>query len=112
MRRHLTDPERTFVRQMLAIAGLSRSPYARQVPSLRVVGKCDCGCPTVDFATPAAGKPLVDAYARTKQGEVVGAILWEKEGQLSGLELYSMAADPKELPHSNTLSLDPAPHAG
>jgi hypothetical protein len=111
--RVLTNDERTFVERLLSIGGLSSSSFALQVESLRVVSRCDCGCPTVDFISvdagdAKAGRPgiLVDAYARTRDGDVVGAILWEKDGNLSGLELYSMAADPKELPDPGTLSFD------
>src|SRR5687767_5443440 len=110
--RELTDRERAFVERMLSIAGLSNSSFAKQVSTLHVVDQCDCGCPSVDFMPSPTGHSAVDAYARTRDGGLVGAILWQKDGRIAGLEVHSIEADPTELPDPHTLSIDGDDDAG
>ena len=110
--REMTDRERAFVQRMLSIAGLSNGSFAKQVATLQVVDQCDCGCPSVDFMPAPGGHSLVDAYARTRDGGLVGAILWEKEGRIAGLEVHSIEAAPTELPDPQTLSIDGSHDAG
>ena len=81
-----------------------------QIDSLTVVSKCTFGCPTVDFALegipiPKKGAHVIRDYLATVDGEGVGIILFENDGRLSSLEVYSMAGAEKPfgLPEINTI---------
>jgi hypothetical protein len=68
---------------------------------LRVVGRCSCGCPSVDFAVggQAFGAARVaNAYGTTEDGVTVGVILWELDGAVSALEFYDVEAPVRALP--------------
>ena len=76
-----------------------------ELARLRVVGRCDCGCATVDFLAdegPGA-RVAADAYGTTPNGIGVGVMLWERDGQLAGLEVYSLAEGSAELPVPESL---------
>ena len=67
-----------------------------QVENLKVISKCNCGCPTVYFALPGnpisrKGERIVSDYLATMDGDLFGAILFEAGGQISSLEVYSCA---------------------
>jgi hypothetical protein len=58
-----------------------------------VVGRCTCGCPSVDLAvdgiaTSGASEIIGDAVGDSPEGLQVGVILHCREGQLSELEVY------------------------
>lgn len=70
-------------------------PFIEQLDHVRVVGQCDCGCPTIDLAlkehkNKSSGIPqiLIEADGRSPEGTPVGIILWTKAGYLSELEVY------------------------
>jgi hypothetical protein len=112
--RPLTAAEAQLVTHLLDVATLGESPYKKQLESLRVVRTCDCGCPTVNFRRvnepilPGGGsRRLVDAYGRTPGGVEVGIILWEREGHLTGLEIYELGQAVVDLPTPQSVSLDP-----
>lgn len=110
MSRALSSNERAVVARLLRLAGLERSGYASELAALHVVGRCRCGCASVDFihlhpVSPPAGI-LVDAYGRTPEGDAVGVLLWENQGHLSALEIYSMWTESAGLPVAGSLTLD------
>src|SRR5947209_2062243 len=74
---------------------------ASSIPQLRVVGRCGCGCASVDFecgGQGATGRPIANAEAQTPRGSV-GLILWGREDAITGLEVYELsAAEPNPLP--------------
>ena len=76
------------------------------VKTLRVVGACSCGCPSVDFEvngqTPPA-RPIADATGQTAEGTEAGVILWGHEDAITGLEFYERGAAIKALPLVRTL---------
>jgi hypothetical protein len=59
-----------------------------------VVGRCTCGCPTIDLALSsdshkkAASKIVADFEGATPEGLHVGVILHVREGEISELEVY------------------------
>jgi hypothetical protein len=58
---------------------------------LRVVGRCACGCGTIDFMEQGRGAGAViiaDAMVRWPDGARAGVILWSRDGELSSLEVY------------------------
>ncbi|GGN81788.1 hypothetical protein GCM10011579_068750 [Streptomyces albiflavescens] len=76
------------------------SALRAQLPYARVVGRCACGCATVDLAVnraavppaPAHGNPAADAwYAEPKDA---GVMVFTKDGYLSLLEIYSTSSEP------------------
>lgn len=71
-----------------------------QIPYARVVGRCGCGCTTVDLAVdraavppaPAHGNPAADAWYA--EPENAGVMVFTKDGYLSLLEIYSSSSEP------------------
>ncbi|HEV2863300.1 MAG TPA: hypothetical protein VGX48_19960 [Pyrinomonadaceae bacterium] len=73
------------------------SAYASQLPEVRVVARCTCGCPTLDLApggkrTRAVGRStiLADVAGRSPEGVPVSVILHAREGEISELEVISL----------------------
>lgn len=84
-------------------AGLSTS-----VDNLKVVGRCSCGCPSVDFIENGQGSgafPIASAYGTTAEGVVAALIVWELDGVVSGLELRELEEPVRSLPLIDTLTL-------
>ncbi len=72
--------------------------YLSQIPLVRVVGQCGCGCPTLDLAV--AGKEatrgsrstiVADCCGTTPEGAFIGVMVHVREGILSELEAYSLS---------------------
>jgi hypothetical protein len=73
--------------------------YLGQVSTVRVVGSCSCGCPTIDFAAPhettaaeGASTIVADGYGLLPEGGKVGVIVHVRDAWISELEIYSMDA--------------------
>jgi hypothetical protein len=70
---------------------VSISDAEREVSLLRVVGRCGCGCASVDFAAEAksqGAKPIANATGKDSSGRECGIILWGRARQLTALEIY------------------------
>lgn len=96
-RRPLTDAERALLEWLLANGSPEAKQYASQLSQVRVVGRCTCGCPSIDLAigdrqqrTVGPSHVLADFEGVTADGIEVGLILHAREGQLSELEVYPM----------------------
>jgi hypothetical protein len=96
--RNLTAAERELLTWFLDRTDAGR-PYLDQVSTVRVVGSCACGCPTIDFAAPnetsaaeGASTIVADGYGLVAGGEKVGVIVHVREARLSELEIYGMEA--------------------
>ena len=92
--RQLSTAERTLLEWLLAHGGPDASKYKSQIDSLRVVSRCGCGCPTVDFALHSghkmgASEVVAEAGGQSPEGVSVGVILHARDGELSELEIYS-----------------------
>jgi hypothetical protein len=65
---------------------------AEGVGSLRVVGRCGCGCASVDFEQNGRNcvrsHPIAEAYGATPTGLKFGLILWGRDEAVTGLEIY------------------------
>ncbi|WP_323138832.1 hypothetical protein [Streptomyces mirabilis] len=76
------------------------SALRAQLPYARAVGRCGCGCATVDVAVdhtavppaPAHGNPAADAWYA--EPEDAGVMVFTKDGYLSLLETYSASSEP------------------
>jgi len=101
--RPLSETERAVVVQVCALNELP-IPDISALERLRVVGQCDCGCASVDFMPDEAGASvLAGGYGVTPSGIEVGVILWERDGVVSGLEVYMLGEDTPELPQPESL---------
>jgi hypothetical protein len=101
--RPLTAGERALLEWLLTrgaeITATDRglaSCFLKQISALRVVGRCGCGCPSIDLAlaapelvVSAASATLADVEGYSPEGSAIGVILRAREGHLSELELYA-----------------------
>jgi hypothetical protein len=98
--RPASQQERDFVRWLLEHSDPQYLPLASQIDALRVVSKCTCGCPTVDFALEGnpplrKGEKVISDFGATVDDQPVGVLLFACNGSLSMLEVYSCAGSDK-----------------
>lgn len=110
--RQISNAEAAIVRWLLLHASVvgDLSHLAPWVSGLRVVGRCSCGCPSIDFMVGGQGmgaSPIANAIGRTADGVDVGVILWERDGAVSGLEFYDVTQPVRSLPMEESLSVQP-----
>lgn len=101
--RPITDAEASVVERALAVAAVDElaSTLAVTVRSLQVVGRCSCGCASIDFRIPTRGqiaRIVADAVAEASDGEPLSFIIWALDNELSGLEVLSYSGNPAPLP--------------
>jgi hypothetical protein len=109
--RPLTNYERELTRWLIEHGTSSeKARLDAQVDSLTVHERCLCGCPTIYFAlngVPVSrrGEMLISDHFATVDSQGVGVMLFETDGQLSSLEVYSCAGSelPFGLPRIDTL---------
>jgi hypothetical protein len=109
-KRALTVEERQLVEWLIEHGDPEAKLYSPQLPGLRVVSHCSCGCPTVDFAvegsevsTVGPSHLLADFLGKTPDGIDVGIILHARAGKISELEVYPFGQTPTSLPTIETL---------
>ena len=97
--RPLAAAERDLLAHILGRSGDAAGLLA-QLDTARVVGRCECGCPTVDlavgepFAPDAPPSQLVaDAAGRSPEGVDVEVLVFARDGRLSCLEVYAPAGE-------------------
>ncbi len=77
------------------------------VDRLQVVGRCGCGCASVDFEKGGQSgdcHPIAEATAESHAGLKCGLILWGRDDAVTGLEVYEMDPDStNSLPRLETL---------
>jgi len=101
--RKISDAESAVLERVLTIAGTDDASIAlsKQARIVQVVGRCGCGCASVDFLAPAKGqiaRIVADANATAPNGEYVGILVWALDSELSGLEFYSYSDNPAPIP--------------
>lgn len=106
--RPISDAERAIVERAVALAPVDdvEMPSLETLGNLQVVGRCSCGCASVDFAHLARGEIaelVADAVAETPAGEGVGVLVWAHGGEFSGLEIVSYSDHPAQLPLPHTI---------
>jgi len=96
--RPLTTEERTLLDWLIEKGSPEAQRYASQVSEIAVVGRCTCGCPSLDLAlsdrtdrTTGPSEILADFDGATDEGVPVGVILHAREGQISELEVYAVS---------------------
>jgi len=88
--------------------------YMPQLETVRVVGRCRCGCPSIDLAvgdakeaTTGASHILADYIGTTPEGWQVGVQLHARDGKLSELEVYNLSEHEGAYPLPTIASLKP-----
>jgi hypothetical protein len=86
---------------MRAPTGESCEASSCDIESLKIVGKCPCGCESlfftgIDEATEQFR--LADGLGYTEDGEEIGMILWASGSRIVHLELYNYSENPARLP--------------
>ena len=94
--RDLTFEERRLLEWLIANGNADASVFESQVPQVKVVARCTCGCPSLDLAlgekesrTVGASTILADAAGRSPEGVPVIVTLHAREGEISELEVIS-----------------------
>ena len=101
--RALTAEETALIRRLLEHRDFpGRDELLGQVPIARVIGRCSCGCATVELATDrspadeAAQEPIPTeaTVLDESEGGIGGVLLFAKDGCLDQLEVYSYEDKP------------------
>lgn len=94
--RDLTVDERRLLEWLIANGNAEASAYAAQLPQVKVVARCTCGCPTLGLAlggktcrTVGVTTILADAAGYSPENVPVNVILHAREGEISELEVVS-----------------------
>jgi hypothetical protein len=102
-KRAITKHESELIRWLLAHGDPGVAQFASQVDGLRVVAKCNCGCPTIYFELKGhfelrKGERVISDHLATVEEQKVGVMLFELDGGLSSLEVYSLAGTDNPFP--------------
>jgi hypothetical protein len=110
--RSLTKEERALLEWLVANGTQDTQHYASQIADVSVVGRCTCGCPTIDLAVrehqqqkTAPSSIIADFVGKSPEGIDVGVILHAREGWISELEVYAIpdVKGPFNLPSIHSL---------
>lgn len=107
LHRSITGEEAEVIRVTLErarIRPVAEAAVAR-VPSLTVVARCDCGCPSVDFEdeTTAKGVVLAEALGESQSGGAVDVMVWGRHDAITALEITDL--DAEEAPATSPATL-------
>jgi hypothetical protein len=112
--RPISEREAELVTWLLKSGATRRSlqHLAGDVSKLRVVGRCGCGCASVDFEENGRhcvrSHPIAEAYGETPTGLKFGLILWGRDDAVTGLEIYEgHPGSANTLPSPEALSPSP-----
>ena len=91
--RGVTAQEASLVRWLVEHGEQGCDRLLDQIENLKVVSKCNCGCPTVYFAlqndgSSRKGERLVSDWIAEMDGEMFGVMLFAVAAQISSLEVY------------------------
>jgi hypothetical protein len=103
--RALNPEEARVLDRLLAVDFPDAGTLRAQLPHARVVGRCDCGCATVDLsvdrsrakpATLVRGRPIPsEAVVLGDNAEPIGGVIvFLDDGYLSMLEVYAFGNSP------------------
>jgi hypothetical protein len=105
--RELTADEQGLVKWLLDHGVPSAGAYLTQLPRVRVVSRCDCGCASLNLEVDGRGwrsrggmEILSDHGWRDEMGHRFGIFLFAKEQALAGIDVFSVdgLAVPRTLP--------------
>jgi hypothetical protein len=103
--RQLSEHERRLVRWMLRHGSPEAADFLIQLEHAEVTPwRCGCGCASIHFKirdrpeAPPGVHPIAD-FIFGEDESLSGVFVFEKDGILSGLEVYGLGGDaPKSLP--------------
>ena len=110
--RDLTHEERSLLEWLLQHGYSDAERMLPHLAGARVVRRCGCGCASVDFSVdgrePRRGsglKVLSDHCWRSARGNLMGVFAFARDGQLAGLEVWSIDGleTPSQLPRAEEL---------
>ena len=114
--RELDSDETRVLNALLSLDFEEAEIVRQQLPSARVVGRCDCGCASVDLQVADGPRPAVtisspippEATVFDGRGQPIGGvILFLNDGFLSMLEVYAFGQEPiREWPPSDRLQFE------
>jgi len=93
--RHPTVDERSLIAALLHHLPEDRRRYSAQLHLVKVVGGCDCGCPSVDLSLVGriedltGSEILVGGDASSPEGTPVAVMLWIRNRELVSLEVHA-----------------------
>jgi hypothetical protein len=95
--RPLSEEERKLLVWLIEHGTSEAHQFIGQIEEVRVVGRCGCGCPTVDLGihgakrrTVGPSQILADFMGKTPDGFEVGVLVHARGGTLSELEIYNL----------------------
>ncbi|MGA2349141.1 MAG: hypothetical protein ABSF70_01800 [Terracidiphilus sp.] len=95
--RPLTTEELALLNWLLDHGSPEAKTFALQVEKVRATPWCDCGCPSISLHVeegfPSGSYPssvISDVLAKTPEGKKMGILLFQEQGKLSILEMYSL----------------------
>lgn len=106
--RSITASELAVLSRAVEVGALEGAdvPSLDPLSSLQVVGRCDCGCASVDFQRLGPGQVpslVADAMGETPNGERVNVLVFASDGQFTQLEIVGYSDDPAPLPIPSTV---------
>jgi hypothetical protein len=94
--RPLSEDERTLLVWLIEHGIPEAHEFTGQMEEARVVGRCACGCPSIDLGirgakrrTVGPSQILADFMGKTPEGLEVVVLLHARGGKLSELEIYN-----------------------
>jgi len=94
--RSLTPRELDVIQWLLQHGDQDNAEFLEQLKDARVAQLCGCGCASIDLSINGkrperfAMRVLSDFAWRNEQGHLFGAFVFEQDGQLAGLDLWSI----------------------
>ena len=104
--RDLTAKERELVQWLLEHGNANARNFIPQLMQASVRSRCSCGCASIDFAIAGqrpkhfAMRVLSDFQWKDQNQHLFGAFVFEQDGLLAGLDLWSVdgKSTPSKLP--------------
>jgi hypothetical protein len=96
--RELTARERALLTWFLENGTPEARRHLGELSELRVVSRCPCGCPSINFVEDLAGGMTIlsDYVGDSLEENPVGVFVFATNGRLAGLEVWSV--DGSEIP--------------
>jgi hypothetical protein len=107
--RELTSEEYELTRWILEHGKHEAAAFLEQLERARVVGRCPCGCASIDFKIEGRDKAppgvhVLGDFIYGDEADLCGVFVFESGGILSGLEVTGYAIDaPTTLPKTSDL---------
>ena len=94
----MTREERDLLRKAIEMGEGDARLFLPQLEGMMATPGCKCGCPSIDlhlrFGAPAVRnctqQIVSDLVGKTEKDELIGLILFQEDGKLNELEVYSV----------------------